>query len=133
MFGKLTKQVSLINHELVNLRMALSEFARTFQGQEVYQGLRDRLDSLEGPLQAKLGEVEGLLLKAEGMKHAARAAEERARGSLKRAEELTEEPEEEPGSFPTDGAAPYIPPPDAPRVPANPVLPVQPLVASRRR
>jgi len=139
MFKKLTVEISRISHEIVNLRLALSEFARTVQGAggtEAYEGLRARLDSLEGPLNAKLGEVEGLLAKAEGFKHAARAAEERSRGNLKRAEEAearTEDVDFDDSVGISDEDVAYAEQQHAPRVPTNPVLPLSVNLGNRRR
>lgn len=93
MFNGIIRAVTEVTDELRCLHMSLKDIVTALSDSDTYEGLRLRLDAIEGPLQAKLGEVEGLLLKAEGMKHAARAAEQRARGFHARAEALSfEEP-----------------------------------------
>jgi len=91
MFRKVTDELRGICVALNGITEGLRSLSDSAQGPDQYEGLRDRLDKLEGPLQARLGEVEGLIAKADGLKNAARAAEERARGSLARQERLADE------------------------------------------
>ncbi len=89
MFGKVTEQLAAVVEELHGCRRALHEVARLTDSVDVSQEFRARLDALEGPLRAKLLEVEATLNTAESLKQTARNAEERSRGMLARAETLT--------------------------------------------
>jgi len=88
MFGKIRRELVGIRAEIAGLQNALVHALRDLNSSDGYEGLRNRLDALEGPLQAKLGEVEGIIRKADGLKHAAASAESRTRGLLARTEKL---------------------------------------------
>jgi len=100
MFRKIIGALRDITTSMDGIHEALRELPGAFDDADRYEGLRARLDLLEGPLRAKLGEVEGLLAKVEGIKQATLNAEQRSRGVLARAEDLTagdeDEPEEDP-------------------------------------
>ena len=100
MFRKVCEELAGITRELRRSQALVRDIAKSLDDPDVYRGLRDRIDALEGPLQAKLGEVEGLLAKAQGYKQAARNAEERARGMESRAEALNLDGEDEAGGNP---------------------------------
>lgn len=91
MFKSIRHALWDIATEIRGCQEALRGVVAALEESDSYQGLRDRLDALEGDTTRRLAEVDGLLAKAEGFKHAARAAEERARGHLARAEALTDE------------------------------------------
>jgi len=128
MFGKITDELRRLNAIANTISGHLRKLSEASDDGSQYEALRNRLDSLEGPLQAKIGEVEGILAKAQGLKNAARAAEERARGQLERQQRITDSldeiDEDEPRSVSDEDVA-FIQEGDALRGHENSVRPLR--------
>lgn len=91
MFGRIREELGGISRGVDALTVALEAAIVVWKEIAETQGLRERVDALEGPTRTALAQVEGMLANSVSLKDAARNAEERSRGMMKRAETLLKE------------------------------------------
>jgi len=110
MFRKITYELTGIKSRLETICSHLRKLTEAIEKAGAGTADSERLSSLEGRMEAVLGQVEAGILKVTTLKGTALAAEDRARGHLKRAENALElargiEGSEEIDSFEAAGRA----------------------------
>jgi len=86
MFKTIRLEMRGIRGALEGIRGTLKLASDSRQEPTGYDGVLERVASLEGTVESLRGEIAGSIIQAEALKATARAAEDRARGHMKRAE-----------------------------------------------
>jgi len=102
MFKRISRSIDGLRLEMNAMTKTVRLMSERAQESGNSDVLSERVSTLEGRIEAVLGQVEGALTRAESLKGAARASEERERNHAKRAEGFLEAVRSAEGSEETD-------------------------------